>query len=360
MKVLYIVLNDLGRKDSGSGVRPNCMLEAFRERGHEVYILSGSQNIKQGKIRRKAVAQAKKWVQENNPDFCYIESSTYPILHGCDYDMIRYLAKKKIPTSYFYRDIYRILPIQETPKKGLANRIKDFTLGLLQKYTDHILHKVDVVYFPSERFTKYFRYKRMELLPPAGQICFPETFADTNTCLYCGGVSDFYGFPLMMEAFGLLNKEELRYKLILVCREKEFQKAWGDKDLPAWLEVHHVSGDALVELYRQSDIGLLALHNTEYANLCIGIKLFQYVGYGLPVVSTDVYTMGKIIRENGFGEVAQETPEAYAAAIENMLSNRDKLNGYRKTMRESMETKHLWVHRIDKIVEDMMEVNRNV
>ena len=29
MKVLYIVLGDLSRKDSGSGVRPNCMLKAL-------------------------------------------------------------------------------------------------------------------------------------------------------------------------------------------------------------------------------------------------------------------------------------------------------------------------------------------
>lgn len=356
MKVLYIVLNDLNRKDSGSGVRPNCMLNAFLERGHEVYVLSGSQDIKDGKARREAVQKARQWVKENTPDFCYIESSTYPIMHSCDYRLIRYLARKKIPTSYFYRDIYRILPNQVSKREGLKNRIKEWGLSLLQKYTDHVLHKIDVVYFPSERFTNYFRYKRMELLPPAGELCFPETFADTNTCLYAGGVSPFYGFPLMMDAFRLLNKDGVRYKLILVCREKEFRQVYCEKELPPWLEVHHVSGDDLVALYRRSDIGLLALHDTEYANLCIGIKLFQYVGYGLPVVSTNVYTMGKIITENGFGEVAEETAEAYAAAIAGMLSDRDRLNHYRRTMKKNMEEKHLWVHRVDKIVEDMTGV----
>ena len=124
MKVLYIVLNDLSRKDSGSGIRPNCMLEAFRARGHELYVLSGSQNIKDGKTRREAVRKAKQWVEENNPDFCYIESSTYPIIHSCDYSMIRYLAKKKIPSSYFYRDIYRVFPELFQTRKGVANEIK--------------------------------------------------------------------------------------------------------------------------------------------------------------------------------------------------------------------------------------------
>jgi glycosyltransferase involved in cell wall biosynthesis len=82
------------------------------------------------------------------------------------------------------------------------------------------------------------------------------------------------------------------------------------------------------------------------------------VGHGLPVLSTNVYTMGKIITENGFGQVAEEDPKAYAAAIEDMLSNREKLNSYRQTMKKSMEEKHLWVHRIDKIVEDMTGVRK--
>ena len=78
-----------------------------------------------------------------------------------------------------------------------------------------------------------------------------------------------------------------------------------------------------------------------------------YVGYGLPVLSTNVYTMAKIIRENDFGEVAEENAEDYAAAIQRMLGDREKLGEYRRAMRKNMEEKHLWVHRVDKIVADM-------
>ena len=236
MKVLYIVLGDLNRKDSGSGVRPNCMLRAFQERGHELYVLSGSQNIGDGAIRREAVKKAKEWVEANRPDFCYIESSTYPIMHSCDYGMIRYLHRKKIPTSYFYRDIYRILPNLVNKRAGLKNRVKDYFLGLLQKYTDHMLRRVDVVYFPSDRFTRYFNYKRMDLLPPAGEVMPVQEHPATNTCIYVGGVSDFYGFPLMMEAFRILNADGIKYRLILVCREKEYRAAYGGQTVPEWLE----------------------------------------------------------------------------------------------------------------------------
>ena len=356
MKVLYVVLNDLGRKDSGSGVRPNCMLQAFRERGHELYVLSGSQDFDHAKSRKEAVEKALEWLKDNRPDFCYIESSTYPILNHCDYQLIRYLHKEKIPSSYFYRDIYRMLPGQAVDmRKGWKNRLKDRALHLLQLHTDRMLHKLDVVYFPGQGYADYFHYKRTELLPPGGDVKFIPEHPCTKTCIYVGGLSDYYGYPLMMEAFRLLNAGEETYKLILVCREEEYKKHCSGKELPDWLEVHHASGDALVPLYARADAGLLALSYNEYGHLCIGIKLFQYLSYGLPVVSTNVKTMGAIIRENEFGVVAEPNAQDYAEAIRKLL-NEEQLRSYRRKIEDSLSQRHLWVHRVDKIVEDMTGV----
>ena len=355
MKILYIVMGDLSRVDSGSGLRPKCMYDAFLERGHTLYVLSGYQGRHEGNKRRAEVEKAKQWVEENRPDLCYIESSTYPMIHRCDYDMIRYLAKKKIPTSYFYRDIYRVIPGLVTKKrKDLTGRLKDLYLDLMQKYTDHILHKVDIVYFPSQRFTNYFHYKRMELLPPAGQWKDIPSHPATKTCIYVGGVSEFYGYPLMMEAFRILNADTIRYKLILVCREAEYKTIAAGQELPQWLEVHHASGKALEPLYARADAGLLALGYNEYSHLCIGIKLFQYISYGLPVVSTNVETMGKIIRENHFGELAEPDPQSYADAIRRLLDDDEKRADYRRRMGQALREKHLWVHRVDRIVEDLV------
>ena len=63
--------------------------------------------------------------------------------------------------------------------------------------------------------------------------------------------------------------------------------------------------------------------------------------------------MGKIIRENGFGELAEPAPESYAAAIRAMLDDDEKLKGFRPVIRDGLLSKHLWVHRVDKIVQDL-------
>lgn len=358
MKILYVVINSLDQVDSGSGMRPNCMLRAFRERGHEVYVVSGAQGFSDRATRTAAVEKGIAWAEENHPDLCYIESSTYPIIHHCDYKLIRYLHKKKIPSSYFYRDVYRRFPDLFHTRSGFVNEVKEFGLRLLQRYTDHMLKKLDVIYFPGERYARHFHFKHMEWLPPAGEIENPPEHPNQKTCIYVGGITELYGFPLMMEALNILNKDQIRYKLILVCREPEWKKYNMEHDIPQWLEVHHASGKALEPLYARADLALLALRYNEYAHLQIGIKLYQYASYGLPVLSTNVYTMSQIIRENNFGEVAEDNAQDYAAAISRMLEDDDKLKAYRASCLENIATRHLWVHRVDKVVADMMGVRR--
>lgn len=354
MKVLYVVIGDLGRRDSGSGLRPDCMYYAFLERGHTVYTLSGHAGRREEKLRAAEVKKAICWVEENDPDLCYIESSTYPMLHSCDYRLIRYLHKKKVPTAYFYRDFYRMFPDLFPRRKGLGNQVKETYLDLMQKKTDRILELVDIVYFPSEVCFQYFSYQRPKTLPPAGEEKFIAPHENGKTCIYAGGCSEFYGFTLMMDAFRILNSGKETYRLILVCREQEYQQVKPHGDTPEWLEVHHVSGEALEKLYQKADIGLITLTQNAYSDLAVGTKLFQYLSYGLPVLATNTQAMASIILENGFGTVAPFEPEGFASTVQTMLDEEERLREYRTNILKNMKHKHLWVHRVDQIVRDLL------
>lgn len=328
------------------------MYQAFLERGHTVYTLSGYQGRGEGKLRAAEVEKAIAWVEENHPDLCYIESSTYPMIHNCDYKMIRYLHKKKIPTSYFYRDFYRKFSDLFPRRKGFANLLKETYLDIQQRRTDNILNLVDIVYFPSKQCFKYFGYKNMKALPPAGQASFLPFDENRKTCIYVGGVSAFYGFPLLMETFKILNSGSDTYRLILVCREAEYASVKPDV-IPEWLEVHHASGKELESLYAKADIGLLTLTDNEYSDLAVGTKLFQYLSYGLPVLSTNAAAMTAIISENNFGEVAPYDARAFADAVLKMLSDDEQLRKYRQNVISNMTANNLWVHRVDRIAADL-------
>lgn len=356
-KVLYIVHGELGRLSSGSGVRPAAMYQAFLERGWDVYLLSGYCGRGEGKLRQAEVRKAETWLRENRPAFCYIESSTYPIMHPCDYALIRLLRREGIPTAYFYRDAYRRFPKLFPQRKGFVNRLKEAYLDFLQWRTDQVLRNVDIVYFPCEAFFQYFRYRSMRTLPPAGQttvVSPDEAFPPegTPTAIYVGGISAIYGIPVLLEAFSILNKGDTRYPLILVCRREEFESTFPDLDIPSWLEVHHASGKELEPLYARASLGVLTLKPNEYETICI--KLFQYASYGLPVLSTDVTAMKKLIDENAFGWTAPYDAQAFAAAAKAMLDDPETLRRYRQSALKSLQEKHLWVNRVDQIAADLL------
>lgn len=354
--VLYITYNNLGDHSSGSGVRPYEMYKAFLERGYEVKVLSGFCGRGEGRQRRNLVRGIRQWLTKHRPDFCYIESSTYPIMNYCDYSLIRLLHKMKIPVGYFYRDFYRKFPKIFPKRRDLIGALKEYYLDFLQWRTDRILFYVKQVYFPSEVCQSMFSYKNMKALPPAGDVRFLPQHELYKTCIYVGGVSESYGIDLLIKAFCWLNMNRDRqsmYRLILVCREQEYISNKGLIGTHPWLEVHHVSGELLIPLYQMSDVGLLTLRHNAYNELAVGTKLFQYLSYGLPVISTDVASMKAIIDENDFGVTATDDPYKFAEAIRKLLDNHENLKYYRKKIEENLPQKHLWIHRVDKIAEDL-------
>ena len=358
-KVLYIMYVTLNHTSSGSGIRPAAMYQAFLERGYDVYLLSGYCGRGEGTQRRAEVRKAIAWLRENRPDFCYIESSTYPIMYHCDYDLIRLLHLEDIPTAYFYRDFYRRFPNLFPRRKGFLNKLKETYLDFLQWRTDRVLQNMDIVYFPSNACFHYFSYRCMKTLPPAGRpssVSLNDTFTSghNQTSIYVGGVSTVYGTPLLLDAFSLLNKNGVKYPLILVCREGEFEETFPNSDIPPWLEIYHASGKELEPLYARSSLGLLTLSPNEYTQLAVGTKLFQYISYGLPVLSTDTAAMKSLIEENKFGRTAPYDASAFAAAAKEMLDHPKILFNYRKSALKSLQEKHLWVHRVDQIASDLL------
>ncbi len=358
-RLLYIVHGNIGQVTSGSGVRPTAMHRAFLERGWEVHLLSGYCGRGEGKQRKAEVRKAVAWMRENRPAFCYIESSTYPIMYHCDYALIRLLRREGIPTAYFYRDCYRRFPKLFPRRKGFVNRLKETWLDILQWRTDRVLRNVDIVYFPSEGTFQYFPFRDMRALPPAGELsgvspdaAFPPE--GPRASIYVGGVSGNYNTRMLLEAYSILNRDGAHYPLILVCREGEFENAFPDYEIPPWLELRHASGKDLEPLYAKASLGLLAAVRTEYTKMAVAVKLFQYVGYGLPVFFTDDEAMKKLIDENSFGRTAPHDAESFAAAAKALLDDAEALRGYRQSALKNLREKHLWVHRVDQIAADLL------
>ena len=354
MTVLYITYIDFSDCDSGNYLRPARMYEAFLREGHSVYLLSGEQERNAWKERKRKVAETEKWLDSHTPDICYIESPVYPILLTCDYRLIRRIHAMGIPMGYFYRDFYFKFPDLYPKRTGVSNRMKDAWLMFLQRRTDRLLKRVDIVYFPSRGCTELFPYADMRPLPPAAEI-HPIGKGEGRSCIYVGGLGGHYGGKTLLEAFRILNAGEESFPLLLVCRESEWKQYADEWGKEPWLEVHHASGDALLPLYARAALAVLPIEKNRYTDFAVNVKLFEYMSYGLPIAATSVREIGSLIRENGLGRADAENADTLAREICDMLADESAMAQWRQNCETVLREKHLWIHRVRQIVRELGE-----
>lgn len=352
--VIFICYVDLNNPKSGSGVRPLRMYNEFKDRNLLLLSLVGDQNSNDRKSNVKEFKRQLQSIHDTSHVICYIESPTYPIMHAFDRALIKEIHKRGIPIGYFYRDFYRRFPALFPRRTSFVGRLKDHALDYLQRRTDKALKNCDIVYFPSTAATELFGYKDMRPLPPAGTVQSDIIKHRTKVGIYVGGVGGHYDVGLLLETFNILHSEDASYQLILVCREKEwsnFTSPYKDAD---WLEVHHASGEELAPLYEKASISFVcAKKEMIYNSFAVSVKIFEYMSYGLPIVSTDCAAMSEIISADNIGIAAHADAESFCSAVKDILSSDTKYMMYCRNVKESLINHHLWRHRVSQVISEL-------
>jgi glycosyltransferase involved in cell wall biosynthesis len=92
-------------------------------------------------------------------------------------------------------------------------------------------------------------------------------------------------------------------------------------------------------------------------------KLGDYMAAGRPVVSNPVGDSGQMIRSEGIGLLADETPEAFAQAICKLLSDPDQRTMMGQRARHLAETTYSWKARAEQVsvlYQDLINSQRTV
>lgn len=354
MKVLYITYIDFDKSKSGSSVRPQRMYQAFIDRGIEVKLLKCQQN--RFKDRTREVLKILKWVETNKPDFCYIESPSGPIFNFFDLLLIKKINKKNIPMAYFYRDLFWLFPEKINNLKGIKKHI----ILYLNKLTVYYVKKYcDIVYVPSEMIKKMFNdigFKTVKLLPPAADIVEHTNQKTANTCIYVGGISHMYGSDILIDAFKLLNSNGNEYKLELICRENEYADFFKEGLDYSWLNINHVDGEELSNYYSKACVGIIPLRRTNYSNIAISVKLYEYIGNGLPVITTNTTEMSRIVNENNLGIVCEDNAESLATAIKTYFEEK-KFDVFCEYVNNA-RCLNRWIDRVDQVVSELSDIKK--
>lgn len=363
MRIVFhypLPLNDNAK--SASGIRPVKMLRAFREAGIDVDVVAGF-----GAERSACIKKVKDNIKNGVVyDFVYSESSTMPTTltepHHLpthpflDFYFFLFCKKKHIPIGLFYRDIYWCF-------NGYAKQVgcvKALISKFFYKY-DLLAYELllDKLYLPSLEMGKYikgFPRSLVSSLPPAHDVGEDNLEFQRLRCkdeplriFYVGGVSEHYQMHKLFKVVSRRNDVELT----ICTRGDEWDKAKKDyPDATGNIRVVHESGSKMQAILAGADIVSVFVKPHKYWEFAAPVKLYEYLGYGKPVIATQGTLTGSFVKKNGIGWALPYEEGALDELLDDLLSSVDTLTDLQHHVRY-VSRLHTWKARVNQVVKDL-------
>lgn len=148
--------------------------------------------------------------------------------------------------------------------------------------------------------------------------------SETPLLIYSGSMSAQRGVGIMVEALPQLPTAHVAF--IVSTTEKAFIKELMDRSTQLGVEdrVHwlpYVDPEHVVEYVASADVGVHPTHHLPNHEISLATKFFEYAHARLPIVVSDVKTMGDMVRRTGHGEVfTAEDLQDYVRAVKAVLA----------------------------------------
>jgi hypothetical protein len=305
--------------DTGEKKRPKKILEAFQSLNYDVTILTGHYQERYTQFQ-KIKNQISKF------DFIYSENSNMPLsttgkskipnLNSVDYQLFKLAKDANVPSGVFIRDVFWL--VKETVKeKGLFKQV----IGkiLFNHEINHYRNCNSVFFIPADPFKTFLassKHQNFSLLPPGAELinfkknepsaitkfvyvgsCKPPVYQVTN------GFQNILNCPNTHLTIISRANEHESIKSTLVAKQNNLTII-SASDLP------------LSEILQKQDIGLACIDQNEYWGLTIPIKIYDYIGHQMPILTFNNGETAKLIKTNQLGWVLENAIE-----IPNFIKN---------------------------------------
>ena len=243
-----------------------------------------------------------------------------------------------LPIGVFYKKINRRENVKiiydaheyETEVNGLVGVKKEFVRLLerfLIKHADEVITVSDSI---ANEYRRLYSIKKPHLVlncPLYSDVIKQNHFrevldicSDQKIFLYQGGLSAGRGVELLIEAFSQLDNEQA----VLVCMGYgPLEKMVKAKAMQSEKIFFHpaVSPEILLNYTSSADYGVLFYEDTCLNHrYCSPNKIFEYLMAGLPVLTSNLFEMKRLLEAGDLGIVAQEnTVEGFKKAVYSLL-----------------------------------------
>lgn len=351
---------------SASQIRPKKMIRAFEEIGYTVDVIQGY-----GKERKKQIRKIKKNIKNGiDYKFLYSESSTMPTLLTekdhmpiypfLDFGFMKYIKKRGIKIGLFYRDIYWRFPKYRKTVTGIKYK---FAVLMYQYDLKKYRKLLDRFYIPTKRMYQYLNKEipegMIDILPSGCEYDKSkwEEQKEKNkslTLLYVGGLGGQYRIHKVLEAVSELPEIEL----IVCCRENEWEqeKENYERFLQKNIHICHEKGDGLDKLYKIADIGLVYFEFDRYMEIAMPYKVFEYLGHGIPMISSDELAVGDFVKEKNVGWTIPYDAACLHKLLQKLLNDQKEVS-QKKVQSRILAAKNTWINRAKKVENDLCQIN---
>ena len=352
---------------SGSTIRPQKMMAAFRSVGYEVDAVWGTSSerkLKIGEIRRN-IENGVKY------DFLYAENNTVPRLIATDEHHIprhpfvdrcffAYLKKQMIPMGIFYRDMYWKYP------KAMADLSwwkRNLIIALQKRELAEYEQLFDVLFLPSMRCLKPLETKfsgTICSLPPGVPKAQPEIKVqhDKLHIFYVGGIGNQYDLRLFLSVVGKMPEIDFT----LCCRKINWEpiKLMYEPYLAENIHIIHKQGEVeLLPYFHKADVACMFFKPDIYREMAMPVKLFEYMANLLPIISNDGNAAGDFVRENDIGWSLPYEEKSLRECLSKLVADYEMI-AYKRANIERILPDNTWEARADMAAKILREKGRYI
>lgn len=226
---------------------------------------------------------------------------------------------------------------------------------------DHVLvvveesgSRIELLGVDPDRITVVSNTPLSERIPETPVQVDPSR--DTLRMVYLGLLEKPRGIETVLEGMALLRERGVRVFADIIgggMDEELFHAAARRLELgPDHVHFHGMLPyDEALAFFHRTDVGLVPHFAVESCSTTIPNKLFDYMSYGLPVITSDMPPAARIVHEIGSGAVFRsEDAEDFARAVESLTDGEHRrrcgING-----RRAIESRYNWDEDARRLVE---------
>ena len=337
-------------------MRPYKLLQAFTDLGYDVEEVVGYGAERRSKTRElsRELSRGREFA------FAYSESHTLPTLltephhlpfyPTLDFGLFTNLKSAGVPIGLFYRDIFWRF---ENFKRSYSFWKRSVMLPAYQYDWRRYQRLVDHLFLPSlamqhELPSKWPR-NRLSELPPGADIHEDNQnrlrSGTSLRLLYVGGVT-----PPLYDLSPLFHfaRNSPDLEVLVCCRKSEWEaNASHYTGHTEAVKIVHASGSELDNLYRSADAALIIWEPFPYLNFAMPVKLFEALGFGVPIICSPDTEVSRFVEAEDVGWVV-DSNESFRMLTKSLLENPKQLREKQARVAE-VRMRHSWRERAKEV-----------